>query len=109
MSDTFGAVNLNILQLPMNLRGGSKTEIIEIPGGDTRYVDLAGRAAQSFVVTLYFESFSDYQTLDALRGTQDTLSCVLGSFTAVLLDLAFVPNSWQPGNLLDAQATFLLV
>jgi DNA circularisation protein N-terminus len=82
---TFNGVSFEVLQDPMTRSGGIEVTERHIPGGDTSYIDYAGKTLEHVHVTAYCANTATYANLRAARGVSGTFVYVDGSLSAMLL------------------------
>jgi hypothetical protein len=104
---SFGAVSFvaGIDSFQENREG--RVTIIEIPGGDNFYVDLAGRTPLKLNLNILLASLGAWATLNTLLGTEASLVVeTLDTHDAVLMSLS--RPAQQPDGQTIATAQFVI-
>jgi hypothetical protein len=84
-SGTFNGVSFDVLDAPITRSAGTEVTERHIPGGDTSYLDYAGKSAEHVHVTAYCANTATEANLRAARGVSGTFSYVDGALAALLL------------------------
>ena len=95
---SFGPVSFTVDVDAYEEKREARVAIQEIPGGDTFYVDRAGRRPLFWSFGILLANFGGWAALNSLIGTSATLSIELNdSHTATLMSLS------RPGPQVDGQ------
>ena len=85
---SFGGVTFTVDRDGFQESREGRVTVVEIPGGDNFYVDMAGRGPQKLNVDILLPDASAWATLTTLLGQQQTLSIeTLDTHLAVLLNV----------------------
>ena len=109
MADTFGTINITVLQEGMGRQQSAEVAIQHIPGGNINYVDQGGRTPTQYNYGVLCTE-ANYVLLEAqVGGTAALVSSIDGTIpTALLADLTRIRRVPSDGQTF-ANATFLKV
>lgn len=85
---TFGGLTFVLIATKPGFSQQGTVSVRHIPGGNTSYVDVAGRELPSMSGRVHLTTLADFTTLRGLVGTSGTLVYSEGSFAAVLIGVS---------------------
>jgi hypothetical protein len=105
---SFGAVSFGVRLDGIERAIDSDATVTHVPGGNANIVDVSGRGVLTLSLGLYFPVEAHYLSLEALVGTQATLTYADGTYPGALLKS--LRRTWRNpvGGQTQATAAFIL-
>lgn len=104
---SFGAVSFTVETDSFQESREGRVTVVEIPGGDSFYVDLAGRSPLKTTLSIILADLTAWGALNALLGTEASLVVeTLTTHSAALLSLS--RQAQQVDGQIKATAQFVI-
>ena len=107
MADGFGTVTCGILIAKPGETARAEYTVQHIPYGNVNYIDIGGLLPMQYDVTFKFASNSDYTAMQALVGTQGTLTYNGTAYLNALL-FALGRQTTTPSGVVLADASLIV-